>query len=272
MPEATRTVQITLNPQSVIAPAAVAIRDAQEVVSLALNAVAGADLTNAPEPPTVRAALRLENAKRDPEERRATYSNWLISRGLHDVAGGVRRSLEAAHLYIQIIRHVASLERKSTTMGDLQGSLFRIRSKANKANFPQLMEWVNEGLVEPLSFEKEFSSLQKARNCLEHRGGIVAAKIDADEGSGVLVLSFPRLKLFYEKGGAEIEIHKGHIVEPDGDHAVIKAKRVINERSFNVGDRIQISAEDFFEIGLGCWLFAQDLVGKLPKPAPPAAT
>jgi hypothetical protein len=81
-----------------------------------------------------------------------------------------------------------------------------------------------------------------------------------------MLLSFPRLKIFYEgAAGEEVEVHKGHVVEAEGRQVMLKAKRVVQELSFKVGDRVQITAEDFFQIGFGCWLFANDLAAKLPK-------
>jgi hypothetical protein len=42
-------------------------------------------------------------------------------------------------------------------------------------------------------------------------------------------------------------------------------KNVIHEQEFKLGERITFKAEEFHDIGYGCWLFASDLASKLPK-------
>jgi hypothetical protein len=55
------------------------------------------------------------------------------------------------------------------------------------------MAEIKIGLTTPLAFGAEFLSIQKVRNCLEHRGGVVGTQ-DADI-DGILRLSFPRFKI-----------------------------------------------------------------------------
>jgi hypothetical protein len=88
----------------------------------------------------------------------------------------------------------------------------QFRKRAGEANFPDLIAQVNQGLTAPLHFESQFVSLQKVRNCLEHRDGVVGGK-DVDPDTKVLRLALPRLKLFYETDGKEIEGGKGSQVE-----------------------------------------------------------
>jgi hypothetical protein len=124
---------------------------------------------------------------------------------------------------------------------------------------------VNKRLSTPLHFENEFLSFQKVRNCLEHRAGIVGpADASAD---GKLVLSLPRLEIFYMKGGKEIEIRAGELIEgEDGEGAMICLRMGTGTREFKLGERVLFSADEFQEIGLGCWAFANDLTVKLPRP------
>jgi hypothetical protein len=134
--------------------------------------------------------------------------------------------------------------------------------------FPQLLSRVNEKLTEPLHFEKEYEALQNVRNCLEHWDGYITED-KVDKETGILRLSLPRPKLYFEKGGKEIEIEAGTVVEGDdaGQGVAIKFKFVPESREFRVGEKIEFTAEQFNDIGWGCWAFANELIGKLPKPA-----
>jgi hypothetical protein len=81
--------------------------------------------------------------------------------------------LEEAYLY----NSLAQLKHSTgTTWGEFQIELQEFRKKASDANFPVLMGLVNAGLNDTLHFEREFRSLQKVRNCLEHRNGVVSGK------------------------------------------------------------------------------------------------
>src|SRR5690242_2664995 len=107
--------------------------------------------------------------------------------------------------------------------------------------------------------------MQKARNCLEHRGGIVGAQ-DLNEGSTALTLSFPRLNIFYEQAGKEIELSPGKVIDPGGQQSevTIKMRRVTRSKSYELGECVTFAANDFAEIAMACHLFAGDLASKLP--------
>jgi hypothetical protein len=104
--------------------------------------------------------------------------------------------------------------------------------------------------------------LQKVRNCLEHRNGVVGTE-DVDSQSGELKLSFPRLRFSAQaEGKEEIEVNVGSYIEKD---SVIKAGFVSEVRSFKLGEKVLITFKDFSDVGWGCWAFADELGKKLPK-------
>lgn len=127
--------------------------------------------------------------------------------------------------------------------------------------FPQLMAEVNNALAEELHFENEFLSIQKVRNCLEHRDGVVGDS-DVDKETGRLLLSFPRLMMFVEKDGEIVEIGVGSSVEAGQS---IGVKMATGTREFEHGTRIAFSEDDLSAIGWGCWAFASELQRKLPS-------
>jgi hypothetical protein len=82
------------------------------------------------------------------------------------------------------------------------------------------------------------------------------------------VLTLPRLMLFYTKAGREIELQVGEVIEGEDDQEEVSIfmKMTTETREFKVGERISFSADEFEEIGYGCWAFATDLSKKLPRP------
>jgi hypothetical protein len=203
----------------------------------------------------------------EPSERREAFKNWVLSKGFQDLARGVRTTLEEAVLYLR----TAAMKHGPTTLAKVEADIAEIRARAGAMRFPQLLEEVNPGLREPMAFEVEFRSLQKVRNCLEHRGGRVG-RTDVETGTESLTLSFPRLKLFYLRGDEEVEVAPGEAIDtqaPDNPfggqtEVPIYFKRVTRNRTYGLGEAVKITASDFFEIAMACHFFAADLAAKLP--------
>jgi hypothetical protein len=212
-----KPLQIDLNPREVVAPVLLAIRDSSQVVSFALEALERADLREPPMPPIAEAPhLSLRCADNiTSEDRRNAYRNWLLARGFQDLAKGVRLSLERANIYICVVRLGPQ-----TTLGLFQQRVRAVSQDMRRMKFPVLIGQVSSCLKEPLAFESEFVSLQKIRNCMEHRGGRVSHD-DVDPMTSELVLTLPRLKFFYEYRGEEIELRRGEVVRGDGEEVAI---------------------------------------------------
>lgn len=266
----TNALTIELNPNGVAAPAQRAVIIASQVVGICLRGLANDDLS----PPEMRGGFigyKFDGLEMSNEERRETYRNWLLSKGFQDLARGVRETLEEAVLYLAMIKREPGM----TTLAEVEADMAAIRADAGKPPFPKLLKEVNAGLTEPMAFDAEFLSLQKARNCLEHRGGLVGPR-DIDVATGTMTLSFPRLRTFYRRGDEEIEVAPGEVIdthEPDnpfgkGEGVQIYMNRVTRSREYALGEPVVITASDFYEIAMACQLFASDVAAKLPTLPP----
>lgn len=265
-----RALHIELNPNGVAAPAQRAVIIASQVVGICLRGLANEDLS----PPEMRGGFmgyKFDGLEMSEEERRETYQNWLLSKGFQDLARGVRETLEEAVFYLAMIKREPGM----TTLAEVDVDMAEIRADAGKPPFPKLLEQVNRGLTEPMAFDAEFLSLQKARNCLEHRGGLVGPR-DVDAATGTMTLSFPRLRTFYRRDDEEIELAPGEVIDthqpnnPFGKGEVVQIymNRVTRSREYALGEPVVITASDFYEIAMACQLFASDLAAKLPTLPP----
>lgn len=255
-------IHITLSPDGVGRPGLLAARDVSEIVRFAFHAMGQSDLSIPP--PIAGGAISYDmgSGAGSAEERRVLYENWILSKAFTELARGIRETLEEAYLFIRL----AGLLQEVTTLDMFIRERDQARQRAQRASFPELIVTVNEALTDPLSFSSEFESLQKVRNCLEHRAGNVGVR-DIDS-SGSLVLSLPRLKIFYYRGTEEVELEAGARIEPgdDREHVKVFVKREARERIYALGERVTFSADDFHEIAFSCNLFINDLVNKLPRP------
>lgn len=260
-----QSIQLKLDRNAVAAPAQQITTIAAQVVAACFAAFKDGDLIE-PGMDGEFMGYRFSGLEMTSDERRTMYQDWLLSKGLHELARGVRGSLEEAILYLAFIARAPSV----TTLEEIDQEAEAIRSRAKAMSFPALMEEVSAGLTERLTFEEEFRSIQNARNCLEHRGGIVGAR-DLDGETDTLTLSFPRMKMFYERDGEEVELEAGHVIDAQESElggVQILGRMVTRSKSYALGDRVEITSRDFNEIAMACHVFAGDLAGKLPTLAP----
>jgi hypothetical protein len=259
-----RRLHVNLDPNGVAVPAQRAALIASDVVAACLSTIAEGELSK-PEIPGQFISYRINGPEVTSDERRQLYQNWLLAKGFQDLARGIRETLEEAIFYLTV------LARKSgpTTREKFEREIGTIRERASKLRFPQLLDEVNAKLIARITFKQEFRSIQRVRNCLEHRGGIVGTQ-DVDDGDCALVLRFPRFKFFYMRKGEEIELARGEIVDAQDGEAEVQllSRQTQRSKRYELGERITFTASEFGEIAMACNLFASDLVYRLPTIRP----
>jgi hypothetical protein len=193
------------------------------------------------------------------------HENWILARAFQELLRAVRHALEEAHTSISL---VAAVHRVKSSAA-LQAILEPFKKKSAALKFPVLLAAVNRAFSTNLVFSDAYLSLQTARNCLEHRNGIVGPK--ETKGADTFTLSVPRLKLFYMRNGAEIELAAGSVVEGDeGNSNGVDILMKVEERARQIalGERIIFSLTDFNEIAFACFFMGQQLSKNLAALAP----
>jgi len=258
--ESRPAIQITLHPNGVAAPSEAAALVCREVVDFYLDAVGKADLAaRPPVPEDAFFRFEIKGPALSEAERRALYENWILAKAFQDLMRGVRASLEEAFLFVKLF---SIGQMKATSNSTLDDIMAPFRNDAARRNFPPLLAHVNSKLERPLEFVDAYQSMQDARNCLEHRAGIVGKKDAADDG--VMRLRFPRVKMFFVRDDAEIELERGTAVEAGTQ---ILMRMDLRVREFKIGERLTIAAADFDEIAFACYYFGNQLAQRLPKNA-----
>jgi hypothetical protein len=258
------SIVLTLNLDAVLLPTQNAVVLSSEIVDFFADAVNKADLSKKPSNDATQ--YKFKSPEISAEERKAMYENWIYLKAFQDLMRGVRASLEEAYVALELL----SKPHKTASNTTLEELLAPFRRDAAKLQFPPLLDLVNSKLIPPLNFVEAYRSLQRARNCMEHRGGIVG-NVDAP-GGGVMILSFPRVKLFYLRGGEEIEVEAGTVIDAqDGkDEVQIIMKLDLREKRFSRYQRLAITIKDFNEIAFACNYFASQLAEKVAAFLPSA--
>lgn len=254
--------ELSIDVNAIARPAqALAVRNT-ELVDFCLVAFSKADLSQAPLNEANK--YRFKTPTISPDVRREIYEHWILSKAFQDLMRGVRLSLEQAYLTLQLIDG----PKKAASNSTIEEFLAPFRKKAADKQFPDLLADVNAKLTSKLQFAEAYLSLQKARNCLEHRNGIIRQEdINADD---CLELQFPRIKNFLVRNGEEIELLAGTVVN-DGTEAEtvqIFTRLEVRKLRFKRGEHLRFSLSDFGEIAFGCSHFGSALARSLSEVIP----
>jgi hypothetical protein len=258
-------VALELNLGAIIAPAQNAVVLASEIVDFVSAAMQGADLSE--KPVNQELQYRFKSPDVSAAERRAMYESWLYSKAFQDLLRGLKGSLELAYVFVNLLSQCHRTASDTT----IENFLAPFKKEAATLHFGPLLDKLNERFGEPLPFVEAYHSLQRARNCFEHRNGVVG-NVDAPAG-GVMILSFPRVKMFYKRGDEEVELEAGHVIDAgDGKEGVqIFTKIEPRERRFSPRHRLEIAPKDFNEIAFACNFFAEQLADRVSRLKPPQA-
>jgi hypothetical protein len=184
--KANSRIELTINRDAVAAPVHHAAVVCREIVDFCFNSISSADLSK--RPPAAAGFFRfdLKGPDLDADSRGSLYESWILAKAFQDLKRGVRASLEEAYFVIELTSRPIRVS-STSTLADL---FVPFRERAGKKKFPDLLKRVNAGLTQPVDFADAFQSMQDARNCLEHRNGVVS-RIDTTDGQA----DTPRFKL-----------------------------------------------------------------------------
>lgn len=254
-------VELNLDPTILARIVDAAVVASSKIVNFHFNALSILDLSKPVEP--VDAIYRFRGPELNAAQRRVMHENWVLAKAFQELLRAVRHALEEAHVLTALLTRTHTVRSNITLLEFLQP----FRSKAQSLSFPTLLADVNKRLDPKLEFADSYRSLQSARNCLEHRNGIVS-KVET-HGGDKFELSVPRMKIFYMRGGVEIEIEKGSKIDPGDNRQSVDVimKLEARRRSIALGERLSFTLSEFNEIAFACHFLGQQLSTKFPSPA-----
>ena len=262
------SLQLTLDPRSVVKPIHMAVWEGAEVISVASRAIATAEYPAEIIIPGSIYHFKVSEVPLDAAERRRVGVNWLVAKGLNDLARAISQALQEAYMYLTLIKE----PRFIGTDVEWDAKFFALQKTATDMHFIPLMNAVSAQLSAPLNFIDEFSSLQKIRNCNEHRGGIVGFR--DTKGEDTLLLKLPRVEIFVQQGEVKRLVTTPEVeLDTTQKDASVSTELGTKEISFKLEERIALDEVDYAGIVHASLLFADDLLAKLPiSSLPPLST
>ena len=144
----------------------------------------------------------------------------------------------------------------------MEQKISNIDISANRAHFPNLIKHIEQCIDQPLYLRDEIISINRARNCMVHSGGIVQDKDLKDKGSKVLTLKWKIVRFSTEKNGQQILLE--YRTRKDGIHIDnLQMELIDNFKEFSLGERISIDLNEFNDILYTCSIFTKTLFNTL---------
>lgn len=200
-------------------------------------------------------------------EAKSAVKKWIIANGLRDCAEAVHKLLDETHSACLLTSFVTRLE--ELTGEAIEAEYCNRQQKFHRSGLEQKLSELNEKFQ--VAFKEDslrcFRSLNRARNCLVHRGGRVeAADLNTDDE---LVVEWATY-VIQRADGSEIELG-----QPTNSSEIWMAKK-LRMRKFQLGASIDFTNRDFAEFISNYSFLAQEVtpylqeyayrIGALPRP------
>lgn len=199
------------------------------------------------------AQMQLKAGPRIPRHAvRADFKRWIVAGGLRDCVAALDTALEAARVEAFLWTRPGSVSRNTdgtlrlkaqVTPDEWNRRLVAGRRPFNRLTLPEKMLRLEReyGLRRP-AFSEDVLSINAARNCMTHRGGVVAAE-DCDSNREYMTLSWRRLRM--RPVGARREVKVGVTLK---EPTQLRLDYVRRARRLAVGKPVSVSASEYVEV------------------------
>jgi hypothetical protein len=135
-----------------------------------------------------------------------------------------------------------------------------LRRELSRKSYPCLVEKANDLCRERLILREAIESFNRARNCLEHTGGVVTTRFCDPPHRGKLTISGRRFKLFFKRGEEEVLAQLG---KPGPENAALMLGAEDFEVQFKVDESLELSLKQFLDVLSTCTFVRADIERKL---------
>lgn len=151
-------------------------------------------------------AFNVEDQQEQPDSAKQISETdaWLLRSAFIDTISALNESLLVACRILRLHRRAkASSQQPFATKKDAERFLDRIDEELMRKHIPDLMDEIRQEVDQPLPLFDAIASLNKVRNCLVHRNGIVGRKDVNDSDTQVLRFSFLQHQIYVLVNGVE---------------------------------------------------------------------
>ena len=188
-------------------------------------------------------------------EARDIFYQWCLKNNFRDSVEYSGIFLEECNFVCELVQARSDNKIKA---GDFNKICGENRKKFHKKTFPEKIEYLRNQYNVSSAIEDYILSLNKARNCLVHRDGVVD-KIDLNI-SEALKIKYREIQIVIQPAdGSEEKIIDKPMTEATKVASSVAMRFVDYERIFKLGEQIKFSPQEHIKTISTFWFFAQDI-------------
>lgn len=167
------------------------------------------------------------------------YSEWVINNSFRD-------ALESFHIFVEeLYLCLIIIKKKATDLGKVKQSV----KSFEKLPFPKKMEELKRCFSVSPEFIEHIKSINKARNCLSHRGWVVSKKDFNNVPKTALVVGWRGMNMVLTDQDGERECHMSELVGLVTQHETqVGLKFVSREKTFSSCEVLCFEPKELAEI------------------------
>jgi hypothetical protein len=175
------------------------------------------------------------------------WESWVLRNGFRDVAEAISGLLEETQSVLSYWQLVKIQDSRPIQGEDWNEMVVSRGSRFHRLGLPDKIDFLKKeyGLLLADALVQQVLSINAARNCLVHRGGVVTTQ--DTRGADQLVIEWSALVMLLIENGIEKEIEPPYLVEAGGQIGVATRPRT---KAFAVGQVVIVTAKEFSQI---CW-------------------
>ena len=229
-----------INFDAVLEKALKGIRRSYVFMGLGVNSAEDGRLDNYQLTPVTNLQLLQDGLGKDVvADFKENYKEWVINNASRD-------ALETFHIFIEeLFICLIIIKKKATDIGHVQKDVRRFE----KLPFPSKMEALKkEFMVEP-EFINHIKSINKARNCMSHRGWVVSTKDYNNSPKTALILAWRGMNMVLTDQEGERECHMSELVGlVTKRETQVGLKFVSREKAFTAGQVLSLEPKELAEV------------------------
>lgn len=192
---------------------------------------------------------------------RKKYLQWVLANGFRDSIESLSMFLESTHKVLSAWELVEKQKKGIQLKGSDWNEIIHMDlPKYHRLGFPDKLGHLKKehSIVFNEALGNHVLSINKARNCLVHRCGIVtSADMTSEKG---LSITYRRMAMFVQNAGSISDLRIGQVLEKD---SVVVVKNQDEEMIFGLGDRIELNTEEISGLIWCLFLFGKSVVQKV---------
>jgi hypothetical protein len=193
------------------------------------------------------------------EKAQEQYSEWVLSNGFRDTIENLGTFLESAHRVLSCWELVGK-QRDGIDITVADWNEVKVGRGFNRLGLPKRLKHIKEqhAILFDETLRSHVLSINKARNCLFHRDGIVSDKDITTDNA--LEVQWRRMVILVQNEDGEKELVRGEVIEGGSQIAIRNEDKT---KSFVLGSKMEFTVQEFSDI---CWclfLFGEELVRKI---------